>query len=286
MNLSELQTFLAIVETGSLVRASQRLNVTQSTVTARLKSLEATLGQTLVNRHRSGVTLTTAGERLRRYADTINDLWRQARQETALSGGLSAVCNIGCHPDLWPGRVETFFDTVRHRQPDVALSVWHGTPRDLDHWITAGLTDVSIGYWPTAAPGCTITELAEETLRLISTRAGAPMRLGPDYVLADHGQTFARDHAAAFANAGAARVAFGSGVQALDHIRRHGGSAYLSDDMTAALRKTGQLHDVAGAPVFARPVYLLTRRRQRDQWDWFASAAKALGLRQGTEAAH
>ena len=48
MTLSELRTFLAIVETGSLVRASRVLNVTQSTVTARLKSLEAELGQTLI----------------------------------------------------------------------------------------------------------------------------------------------------------------------------------------------------------------------------------------------
>ncbi|MEM7236781.1 MAG: LysR family transcriptional regulator, partial [Pseudomonadota bacterium] len=36
MNLASIQTFVAIVETGSLVRASQRLNVTQSTVTVRL----------------------------------------------------------------------------------------------------------------------------------------------------------------------------------------------------------------------------------------------------------
>ena len=36
MNIVNLQTFLSIVETGSLVRASEQLNVTQSTVTAPL----------------------------------------------------------------------------------------------------------------------------------------------------------------------------------------------------------------------------------------------------------
>ena len=44
MNLQSLATFLAIIETGSLVRAAERLNVTQSTVTARLKALEDHLG--------------------------------------------------------------------------------------------------------------------------------------------------------------------------------------------------------------------------------------------------
>ena len=56
MNLTSLQTFLAILETGSLVRAADKLNVTQSTVTARLKTLEEELGQVLINRQKSGAT--------------------------------------------------------------------------------------------------------------------------------------------------------------------------------------------------------------------------------------
>jgi len=40
MNLNEVRTFLEVIETGSLVAASQRLNVTQSTVTARISALE------------------------------------------------------------------------------------------------------------------------------------------------------------------------------------------------------------------------------------------------------
>ena len=44
MNITGLKTFVSIVETGSLVRASEQLNVTQSTVTARLRTLEQELG--------------------------------------------------------------------------------------------------------------------------------------------------------------------------------------------------------------------------------------------------
>ena len=65
MNIAALQTFLTILEQGSLVRASERLHVTQSTITARLKALEQDLGQTLINRHKSGVTPTAPGLRLK-----------------------------------------------------------------------------------------------------------------------------------------------------------------------------------------------------------------------------
>ena len=40
MNLVEIETFLAIAELGSLVKASRRLNVTASAVTSRVHSLE------------------------------------------------------------------------------------------------------------------------------------------------------------------------------------------------------------------------------------------------------
>ena len=45
MNLDELRTFLEVVETGSLVAAAKRLNVTPSTVTARINGLEEEIGQ-------------------------------------------------------------------------------------------------------------------------------------------------------------------------------------------------------------------------------------------------
>src|SRR6056297_673172 len=139
MNLTVLQTFLTILEAGSLVRASERLNVTQSTVTARLKALEDDLGQPLINRHKAGVTPTAAGQRLRRYAETMSDLWHQARQETSLPTSVSAVCNIGCHGDLWPALGERLFEEIRASRPGVALSVWLGGQTDLKHWIDSGL---------------------------------------------------------------------------------------------------------------------------------------------------
>ena len=75
MNIAAIQTFLAIVETGSLARAASRLNVTQSTVTTRLKTLEATLGQKLINRSKTGASTTSAGLRLQRYAEAIVGSW-------------------------------------------------------------------------------------------------------------------------------------------------------------------------------------------------------------------
>lgn len=283
MNLSALRTFLAIVETGSLVRASERLNVTQSTVTARLKSLESELGQQLINRQKSGASLTAAGVRLKRYAETISDLWQQARQETALPGGFDAVCNIACHPDLWSGLGERLFDWIRQHQPNVALSVWQGGAAELATWLSSGLADIAFGYAPTANSAQSALPLATDTLCLVSTQKDGPIKFDPGYVFVEAGEDFGRWHAAAYADAGTARLNFGTAQLGLDHILQHGGSAYLPERMAHPFLQDGQLFRLTDAPEFSRRSYLAVNKTALQSWPWFDAALESLDSGSGAQ---
>lgn len=276
MNLAALQTFLAIVETGSLVRASARLNVTQSTVTARLKGLEEDLGQTLLYRQKSGVSLTSAGFKFKRYAEAMTGLWRQARQETSLPSGIEAVCNMGCQMDLWPGLGRRLFGSVRRDRPTTAMSVWPGEQAELDQWIGTGLIDAALTYRPSAQENRTTHELTPERLVLVATRPDNPMRFDPGYVFVDAGEDFGRRHAAAYADAGTARISFGSAIWALDYLLDHGGSAYLPERLAAPHRDAGRLFAVPEAPVFTRKTYLITNDTASAAWPWLPELAGRL----------
>lgn len=52
MNLKQLEAFLAISRHGGFIEAAERLNLTQSTVSARIKELEQDLGVLLFDRSR------------------------------------------------------------------------------------------------------------------------------------------------------------------------------------------------------------------------------------------
>lgn len=61
VDVDRARTFLEIVHTGSFLKAADRLHVTQTTVSARIRTLEESLGKRLFVRSRNGVTLTAAG---------------------------------------------------------------------------------------------------------------------------------------------------------------------------------------------------------------------------------
>lgn len=258
MNITILKTFLAIVKTGSLVRASEQLNVTQSTVTARLQALEADLGQTLVVRQKNGASLTSAGIRLRRYAEVMTQLWAQARQEAALPSGISGVCNIGCEISLWPGRGRHLFDHIHETMPSAALSAWHGDDEIISDWLANGLVDVAVMHNvpPTLANG-RIHALPDDLLVLMADKPGVPMRHHPGYIYVEAGPEFERQHTESYADADTAKLSFSNAEWALSYLLKNGGSAYLPHRMIEDLVATNRLYPVENAPTFQRHAYLV-----------------------------
>ena len=73
MDWDNLKFFLAMAETGSLSRASEKLKVDHSTVARRIELLERELGVRLVERLSRAYRLTAEGERVRDRAKTIED---------------------------------------------------------------------------------------------------------------------------------------------------------------------------------------------------------------------
>ena len=268
MNIIALKTFIAIIETGSLVRASERMHVTQSTVTARLRTLEDELGQKLILRHKSGATLTPAGTKLIGYAEIMVGLWRQAKYETGLPRDTVSVCNFGCHVDLWPGPGKAFFQSVNDRHSTMALAAWQGGHDKLNQWLRSGLVDVVITYQPSVQDNQTVYALAADDIFLYASEADRPMRFDPKYIFVDQGEEFRKQHAAAYADADTARISFGAAIWALEYLLANGGSAYLPQRLAEPYLESSRLFAVVDAPSFQRNTYLVVNDTAAKNWPW------------------
>ncbi len=268
MNLIAVQTFLAIVECGSMVRASERLNVTQSTVTARLQSLESELGQRLLLRTRRGVALSAHGYRFRHYAEGMLHLWGAARRDLLEHRGTKVQCNLAGHVDLWQRLGAAAVDELQRLQPGVVLSVWPASAEQCERWLVSGLIDMALCYRIGVLEHHTVHDLGDETLRLYATADASGGTRDESYVFVDSGGGFGRHYATTHSGGSIPILSFGSAVWALEHILRRGGSAYFPEQVAAVAVADGRLRAVADAPVFSRSCHLVTNDRVAESWPW------------------
>src|SRR5690349_15588874 len=71
MDLTQLRTFVAVVQEGHLTRAAERLHISQPTASNHIKALEGTLGVQLFVRTTRGLEPTPAGLRLAESAGRV-----------------------------------------------------------------------------------------------------------------------------------------------------------------------------------------------------------------------
>ncbi|MEW1911138.1 LysR family transcriptional regulator [Kitasatospora sp. NPDC085895] len=83
MELQHLRSFLEVSSEMSFTRAAKKLNYAQSSVTAQIQHLEASLGAVLFDRRGRRIALTESGMRLRPVAERIVALADLAHREVA-----------------------------------------------------------------------------------------------------------------------------------------------------------------------------------------------------------
>lgn len=121
MNIKQLEAFLAISRHGSFADAADRLNVTQSTVSARIKELEQDLAVVLFDRSRRQVQLTPKGRELLDYASRAVALQHEIRQRVGSPEAVSGVVRIGVAELVAVTWLPQFVGMVRERYPAITL---------------------------------------------------------------------------------------------------------------------------------------------------------------------
>ncbi|MDX1540181.1 MAG: LysR family transcriptional regulator [Geminicoccaceae bacterium] len=265
MQIEHLRTFLEIAATGSFRRAAERLHVTQSTVSARIRALEERLDRRLFVRERGAIQLTAAGQRLRRHADLAVRAWEQGRQHVGLPDSLRTVFGLGVQVSMWEWLVPPWVERMRADAPDVALHIEADYSDALMRRLDDGLLDLAVLFAPRSGAGRAIELVMDEEVILVATdRRAAVPEWRPDYVFVDWSHDFRVAHAAAFPAMDTPAVTVGLPAMALALILRQGGAAYLSRYVAAPHLAAGRLHEVSDAPSFRRFAYMVQPEAPRD----------------------
>jgi DNA-binding transcriptional LysR family regulator len=268
VDIALLRTFLEVARLRHFGKAAERLYVTQSAVSARIRQLEELLGVELFDRKRNDIQLTAAGHRLSRHAEGIVNTWQRARQEITMSPGIEAVRSLGFASDLWGILVRDWVLRIEQVWPGLGLQLEVHAQALLPEKVATGQLDLALLFEPTTIAGLEVREVARVPLVLVSTRRQIPLAEVPKhgYVLVDWGVSFALMHARQFADWPAATVRVANGAMALDLLHRRGGCAYLARQLVEPGLSAGSLFLVEGAPEINRAAFA-TFRADRDADD-------------------
>jgi LysR family transcriptional regulator, flagellar master operon regulator len=256
MDTELARTFLAVVAGGSFVAASQKLHVTQSTVSTRIQRLEDALGAELFVRNQAGTTLTPAGRQFQRHAALLTRTVEQAKQEIGVVSGYRATLTVGGRIGLWEDLLLRWLPAFGALAPDVAVRASIGLEDELMQALIDGRADIGVMYTPQSRPGLVVEPLLEERLAMVSTHSQPPSEPGKDYVLVDWGPEFYAQHSLSFPNFAGPAITVNVGWLGLRHILAHGGTGYFPVRMLREHEAAGRLHRIVDAPEFRLTAYL------------------------------
>ena len=260
MDIGLAKTFLEVVATGSFVGAADRLHLTQTAISARVRLLEDQVGRRLFVRNRAGARLTPAGERFQHYATTLVQVWERARQQIALPPGRANLVGLGGEFSLWNPLLVDWMLWMREHQPDVAVRTEVDSAENLLERVQGGSLDVAVLYSPPQRPELVLELLVEEKLILVTAAEDGGVR-PEDYILVDWGEPFTASHAAAFPAFVNAGVAISLGPLALSYLLAVGGAGYFRSSVVQPYVESGRLRRVERAPEFAYSIYAVYSAR-------------------------
>ena len=145
MELGQLEAFVEAQRRGSITRAADALELTQPTVTARLRGLERELGTSLLVRGRRGVSLTAAGRRfLPRAMAALEAVRRGVADTRSARDARGGFLTLGLASDLALYLAPAALARFARTHPDVEVTVRSGRSRAVAEALRADEIEIAL----------------------------------------------------------------------------------------------------------------------------------------------
>ena len=171
MDIDQIRTFDRIAQDLNFTKAAAKLNVTQATVSMRMRALEDLLGVSLFHRGRQ-VRLTDQGLSFLPYARRILSAAQEARD--ALRQSERGRVSLACLRSLVSPLITDSLVRFQDRHPGVDVAVLEGNHRHLTAMLHERQTELGIIAWPNLDP------LLPELVPWVIMREPVPLVVAPE----------------------------------------------------------------------------------------------------------
>lgn len=147
-----LRSFVAIVDSGSMLSASEQVFVTQSALSLQIKRLEELLQQSLFIREGRRLSLTPAGDMMLDYARRVLDLHDEAIAAIS-SGRFAGPARVGMVQDFAETLLTGLLARFAELHPDAQIYARVAGTAELQGLLERRQLDIVLGFAAGADPG-------------------------------------------------------------------------------------------------------------------------------------
>ncbi len=150
LKLSQLRALVAVADCGNFSEAALELELSQSTVSHAIATLETELGVTLLNRGRYGANLTPVGERIVAQARQVQNLIEQMRVEANRERGLQGgSIRVASFRSIATHVLPTVIARLNRHYPNVQVILTEMDDTvEIDQALRGGHADICFTYLP------------------------------------------------------------------------------------------------------------------------------------------
>ncbi|ENV44590.1 LysR family transcriptional regulator [Acinetobacter schindleri] len=170
MELKQLKYFITIVESGSLGKAAQKLDVGTSALSQQIAKLEDELCTRLLSRTSTGVTPTPAGLAFFKQAQ-LSLRHVQYAIEAAHSSRLTGHVSVGFSPSIASVLGIPFMQLMSERYPDIKIHLVESLSGNLTNLVNSRQLDIAIIFTQDVDANWSVQPLLKEQMFLMANRA-------------------------------------------------------------------------------------------------------------------
>lgn len=166
--MNKYQAFVSSVDAGSLTKAADELNITQSAVSHSIAALEEELGFPVIIRNKGGVKLTSEGKKILPEIRKILKSIEQMNQTASSIRGLeSGTVRIGAFTSVAVHWLPAILKAFQADYPNVEIKMLNGDYHDTEQWLKDGSVDLGFISVPTKFEGEVITLYEDPLLAIL-----------------------------------------------------------------------------------------------------------------------
>lgn len=264
MDIQLLDTFMDLMETKSFNKTADRLGITQSTVSHRVKSLEALLGKRLFNRSRAGTLPTVAGTRFLDHARTLNQEWREAIRHVETARAFDKVMRLGLQHDVAGEFSGPAVKQMRLKLPRVSIYLQVDYSMEIVRSLLSGELDIGMVFTPQHQPDLYFEPLGNIRYQMVSNHVESLDDVDAEhYILPNLSPNFNERHRKELPGLMDTPLTCGTSRAVENLMGSISATSYVAEFMAQKMSVESNACVISDAPIFEQSVYAAVHVRNR-----------------------